>query len=166
MATSTFASKWLTFYFPGTEVPMFDIAKFYEGEDRKDMLVRNERLGTALAQSFLDKDDSRSKLPAHKVVLMKRHGFTTWGSQLEGAVYRAIYTKINASIQAQAMTLRRNFHGPNLGSTSEDGGETLAEALTEEMCRDCEKMNEGTMDKPWKLWVLEVEKSGLYTNNG
>jgi ribulose-5-phosphate 4-epimerase/fuculose-1-phosphate aldolase len=143
----------------GTEVPVFDIAKFYEPDDRQDMLVRNERLGTALAQSFLDRIGTRNSLPAHKVVLMKRHGYTTWGSQIEGAVYQAIYTKTNASIQAQAITLQRNYGSP----ASADAG---AEALTVKMCQDCEKMNEGTMDKPWLLWVREVEKSGLYTNQG
>jgi hypothetical protein len=28
------------------------------------------------------------------------------------------------------------------------------------------KMNEGTQDKPWALWVKEVESTGLYVNKG
>jgi len=71
-------------------------------------------------------------------------------------VYRAIYTKINAAIQSQAAMIRHS----GLQTKFE------FEPLTEEMIQGCITMNEGTQDKPWKLWVAEVEKSPLYTNNG
>jgi hypothetical protein len=74
-------------------------------------------------------------------------------------VYRAIYTKINAGIQSQATILRHSFSQISGLQTKFE-----FEPLTEEMRQGCIAMNEGTQDKPWKLWVAEVEKSPLYTN--
>jgi len=148
--------------FLGTDVPVFDIGKMYQARDQQDLLVRNAHLGTGLAENFLKNPNSDATSPDHAVVLMRRHGYTTHGRDIESAVYRAIYTKINAGIQTNATMIRHAFlqAGPSAQSKFE------FEPLTEEMCNGCTKMNEGTQDKPWKLWVAEVEKSPLYINRG
>jgi len=143
----------------GNDVPVFDIGDFYQEGEQQDLLVRNARFGGALASSFLRGTGSSPEAPEHAVVLMRRHGFTTHGGDIETAVYRAIYTKINAAAQTNSLLLRAAF---SQGSTSEAKFEF--EPLTQEMCDGCTKMNEGTQDKPWKLWVAEVERSSLYVN--
>jgi ribulose-5-phosphate 4-epimerase/fuculose-1-phosphate aldolase len=147
----------------GVDVPVFDIGKMYQPGEQQDLLVRNARFGTGLAAAFLKDPESKDEAPApdYAVVLMRRHGYTTHGRDIETAVYRAIYTKINASIQTDATTIRHSF--PQI---SDLGTKFDFEPLTQEMCEGCIKMNEGTQDKPWKLWVAEVEKSPLYINRG
>lgn len=132
----------------------------YQTGEQQDLLVRNARLGTGLAASFSKGKEGRTK-PDYNVVLMRRHGYTTHGSDIESAVYRAIYTKINAAVQTNAAMVRMAF--------SQTGGKAAKhdwEPLSDDMCDGCIKMNEGTQDKPWKLWVAEVEKSSLYINRG
>ncbi|KAK0742743.1 hypothetical protein B0T18DRAFT_467392 [Schizothecium vesticola] len=90
---------------------------------------------------------------------MRRHGYTTHGKDIETAVYRAVYTKVNAGVQTNAMLLR---------SALPPGIEAKFELvpLTGDMCHGCLKMNEGTPGKLWKLWAAEVEKLSLYINRG
>ena len=76
-------------------------------------------------------------------------------------MYRAIYTKINAGVQTNSIMIRSAF--PQVSKTE---AKFDFEPLSQEMCDGCAKMNEGTQDKPWKLWVAEVEKSSLYVNRG
>ena len=150
--------------FLGTDVPVFDIAGVYEDGEQQDMLIRNGRIGTALAQTFSDLSTEVEKepMPDHTVVLMRRHGFTTHGTDIETAVYRSIYTKIDAEALTKAITVRTALSSiKSLGEPTFD-----LEPLTEEMCKGCLKMNEGTQDKPWALWVKEVEATGLYVNKG
>ncbi|KAK4452228.1 Adducin-related protein 2 [Podospora aff. communis PSN243] len=144
--------------FLGLDVPVFDIETVYSAGEQQDLLVRNADLGTALASKFVTKDANASS-PEHSVVLMRRHGYTTHGKDIETAVYRAIYTKVNAGVQTNAMLLRSAM--PSTMKPKFELG-----PLTDEMCRGCIKMNEGTQDKPWKLWAAEVEKSPLYINRG
>ncbi|KAK0702789.1 class II aldolase and Adducin N-terminal domain-containing protein [Lasiosphaeris hirsuta] len=144
--------------FLGNDVPVFDIGTVYNPGEQQDLLVRDSRLGSALAFKFA-KDETEVPSPEHSVVLMRGHGYTTHGKDIETAVYRAIYTKVNAGVQTNAMLLRSA-----LPSTIKAKFEL--EPLTEEMCHGCIKMNEGTQDKPWKLWAAEVEKSALYVNRG
>lgn len=143
---------------------MFDIAPLYKPGDQQDMLVNNVRFGEALASKFVDKaapGSDKDVKPAHNVVLMRRHGYTTHGTDIETAVYRAIYTKINAGVQTSATNIRHNF--PQISKLEQKFD---FEPLTPEQCKGCTIMNEGYQDKPWRLWVQEVEKSHLYTNNG
>jgi ribulose-5-phosphate 4-epimerase/fuculose-1-phosphate aldolase len=58
-----------------------------------DMLIRNNELGKALAQS----------LGNCSCVLMRGHGSTVVGNSIEQVVYRAIYAEVNAKLQAQAL---------------------------------------------------------------
>jgi hypothetical protein len=96
---------------------------------------------------------------------MRRHGYTTHGVDIETAVYRAIYTKINAGVQTNGMAIRSAFT-QSLGPSNMPQETGPFEPLSKEMSEGCLKMNEGTQDKPWRLWVAEVEKLPLYINNG
>lgn len=152
--------------FLGPEVPVFDVGQIYEPGDQQDMLIRNARLGTALAKQFSRNPHREAPSLDHAVVLMKRHGYTTHGADLETAVYRAIYTKVNAGAQTQAMLI-----GSVRGNSSEHPGgyagpSALPKPMSSDMLAGCQVMNEGTQDKPWGLWVAEVERNNLYVNNG
>ena len=67
-------------------VPVFDIRKKF---GVTDMLVSNGEKGVALAQVMGRKD----------VVLMRAHGSVACGPTLQTAVFRAVYTEVNARIQ-------------------------------------------------------------------
>jgi hypothetical protein len=145
------------------KAPVFEIAKCYEPGDQQDMLVRNAHLGTGLAKVFSNTPESKPPSLDHSVVLMRRHGYTTHGPDIETAVYRAIYTKINAAAQTKTAIIRNAF------VTADGGGKdawTGFEPMSQEMLDGCQRMNIGTQDKPWRLWVAEVENSKLYVNEG
>jgi ribulose-5-phosphate 4-epimerase/fuculose-1-phosphate aldolase len=76
--------------FLGSGSTIFDIREDF-GET--DMLIRNNEMGKALAQS----------LGQCTCVLMRGHGSTVVGSSVEQAVYRAIYAEVNAKLQSQAL---------------------------------------------------------------
>ena len=78
--------------FLGASTPIFEIRTV---DPESDLLIRNARLGAALAGS----------LGQHPVVLMRGHGATAVGRHVRQAVYRAIYAEINARLQAAAMQL-------------------------------------------------------------
>jgi ribulose-5-phosphate 4-epimerase/fuculose-1-phosphate aldolase len=86
------------------------------------------------------------------VVLQKRHGYTTHGPDIETAVYRALYTIVNASVQTKATSLANAISAKPIS------------ALSAREAQDCRKMTEATQDKAWRLWVREVETSPLYRN--
>ncbi|KAK4506309.1 hypothetical protein PRZ48_000039 [Zasmidium cellare] len=138
--------------FLGTTVPVWDIAPVYDEDYQQDMLVNNAKLGNSLASSFAPTTTKSDDLE-HNVVLMKRHGYTTWGKDIPTAVYRAIYTLINAGLQTKAAMLQATLHDGPL------------EGLSERHCRDCQKMNEATQDKSWRLWSREVEVNPIYRND-
>jgi HCOMODA/2-hydroxy-3-carboxy-muconic semialdehyde decarboxylase len=110
----------------GSAVPVFDIAK---SAGDTDMLVRNPKLGDALAAS----------IGTHPVALMRGHGSVAVGDGLVEVVFRAVYTEINARLQAEAMKL-----GPvHFLSAGE------AEAAM--------KTNKGIQPRAWELWKKKVE---------
>ena len=78
--------------FIGENVPMFEIRKT-GGET--DMLVRNNQLGHALAESLGD----------HSVALMRGHGAVVVAPSLHIVVGRAYYLNFNARIQTTAMLM-------------------------------------------------------------
>ncbi|KAH8700819.1 class II aldolase and Adducin N-terminal domain-containing protein [Talaromyces proteolyticus] len=148
--------------FLGQHVPIYDITKFYQDGDQQDMLVNTVKFGSELANLFTETNNSLSpnnKSPDHTVVLMKRHGFTTLGKNVPEAVYRALYTKTNAGVQTNAVMLHKAYFGSQAAFDQQDL--PYLNGIESEGCR---KMNEGTQDKPWKLWVREVEASSLYKN--
>lgn len=73
-------------------VPIFDIK---DAAGMTDLLIRDPKLGAALARSIADK-------PA---VLMRGHGATVVGPSLQRLVGRSIFLAMNATLQAQAMAL-------------------------------------------------------------
>ena len=79
--------------FLGQQVPVFDMAIHYG--DCTDLLITDLKMASVMA----------SELGLGSVILMRGHGATIVGSSLPQAVYRAIYTELNARIQLQANTL-------------------------------------------------------------
>ena len=72
--------------------PVFDIRKEH---GLTNLLVTSETIGQSLAAS----------LGRHAVVLMRGHGATIVGTSLKEAVYRAVYTTVNAQLLPVAMQL-------------------------------------------------------------
>jgi HCOMODA/2-hydroxy-3-carboxy-muconic semialdehyde decarboxylase len=108
-------------------VPVFDIRA---AAGTTDMLVRNPALGRALAQS----------LGSHPVALMRGHGAVVVGPDLPHAVFRSVYTEVNARLQAQAMTLGKNVR-----------------YLEPEEARRAEASLDGTLGRPWELWKRKAQ---------
>ena len=106
--------------------PVFDIRT--EREDN-DLLIRDRPLGRALAGS----------LGSCNCVLMRGHGMTVIGESVPEAVFRAIYTEMNARLQLQAAQLE----GP-------------IEFLSDEEGRRSSASNRGTIERPWELWKKEA----------
>lgn len=79
--------------FIGTGTPNFDIRDV--AGDGTDLLITSNDLGKALAKTLGDK----------VVVLMRGHGSTVVAGSLKKAVYRAVYTEVNARTQAEASRL-------------------------------------------------------------
>jgi ribulose-5-phosphate 4-epimerase/fuculose-1-phosphate aldolase len=109
--------------FLGGGVPVFDI-KTASGQ-ATDILVRTPALGRALAQA----------LGGRPVVLMRGHGCTVVADSLPLAVFRSVYTAMNARLQAQAMAL---------------GGPITY--LDDEEARLAEASVGATVARPWELW--------------
>jgi len=103
-------------------VPIFEIR---DTGGMTDMLVRDPALGRALAMSLADKS----------VVLMRGHGNAVVAPTLPLAVYRAIYTEVNARLQVQAIGL---------------GGSVTY--LDPEEGRKTELVTNSTVVRPWELW--------------
>lgn len=102
--------------------PVWDIRKVRE---ENDLLVRDRPLGAALAGA----------LGKCNCVLMRGHGMTVIGASVQEAVFRSIYTEMNARLQIQATQLE----GP-------------IEFLTDEEGRRSTASNAGTLERPWEVW--------------
>ena len=102
--------------------PVWDIRKVRE---ENDVLVRDRPLGQALATA----------LGKCNCVLMRGHGMTVIGESIPEAVFRAIYTEMNARLQLQASQLE----GP-------------IEFLSDEEGRRATVSNRGTIERPWEVW--------------
>ncbi len=103
-------------------VPVFDIRKHF---GITNMLVSNAGIGKALATDLGDKP----------VVLMRGHGSVAVGPSLPLAVFRAVYTEVNAKLQSQAMSIG----GPITYLEAEEGAMA-------------DKVNEQVVGRPWELW--------------
>jgi len=104
-------------------VPVFDIRVAAGGAT--DMLVRDGMLGRALA----------STLGARPVALMRGHGAVVVGASVPFAVFRSVYTEMNAKLQAQAMAL---------------GGPVTY--LDADEAKKAEANVGVTIGRPWELW--------------
>ncbi len=103
-------------------VPIFEIR---DSGGMTDLLVRDPALGHALAKSLAEKP----------VALMRGHGNVVVGPTIALAVYRAIYTEVNARLQMQALGLGGSitYLEPEEGKLAETNIAT-------------------TIARPWELW--------------
>ncbi len=108
--------------FLGTGVPIFEIRD--AGGPATDMLIRNASLGHALAAT----------MGGHSVALMRGHGSVAAAQSIRHVVFRAVYTEVNARVQAEAM---------KLGTPSFLNAEEAAAAT---------RTNDALVDRPWALW--------------
>jgi len=114
--------------FLAQEPPIFDIAdKFGE----TDMLVGNIEKGLALADVMGQKD----------IVMMRAHGSVACGPSLQTAVFRAVYTEVNARIQHMTIALSQgqpiSFLSPKEGQLAD-------------------QVNQGAGLRAWDLWRAQV----------
>jgi ribulose-5-phosphate 4-epimerase/fuculose-1-phosphate aldolase len=155
----------------GQGAPVYDVQESYQPSDHQDLLIRTIQLGADLAAKFsLEvKSEDHSGLPDHPVVLMRRHGFTTCGQTIKEAVFRAVFTTKNAKIQTMSSLIRSSFESlssPSSLSQSTDGLAHPFEPITPLQAKDTEASMSGTVDRPWQLWLKEVENQNLYVNYG
>jgi ribulose-5-phosphate 4-epimerase/fuculose-1-phosphate aldolase len=106
--------------------PVFDIRGVREDND---LLIRDRPLGESLAKS----------LGGCNCVLMRGHGMTVVGESIPEAVFRAIYTEMNAKLQMNAARL----DGPLTFLSDEEGANATAS-------------NRTTIGRPWELWKKKV----------
>ncbi|MDB5990116.1 MAG: class aldolase/adducin family protein [Herbaspirillum sp.] len=108
--------------FIGAKPPVFEIAD--EFGDGTDLLIRSGAMGAALARSLGQAD----------IVLMRGHGSTVVGAGIREAVYRAVYTEVNASTQLQAIQLGEPRY------------------LSEAEAAKTAKTMDSEVQRPWGLW--------------
>jgi ribulose-5-phosphate 4-epimerase/fuculose-1-phosphate aldolase len=113
--------------FLGAGTPIFDIRDF---AGMTDMLIRDNRLGDALAKVLGDKT----------VALMRGHGAVVVGNSIPQAVYRLIYTDMNARLQLDAARL-----GPITFLSSEEAAKSAG-------------MLDGQVPRAWELWKSRIGK--------
>lgn len=111
--------------FLGTGVPVFEIRD--AGGPATDMLITDNELGAALAR----------KLEKSTVVLMRGHGDVVIGDSLKQAVFRAVYTEIDARLAAQALML----------------GQGKAIFLNEQEAANSARTNNTQIDRAWDVWA-------------
>jgi HCOMODA/2-hydroxy-3-carboxy-muconic semialdehyde decarboxylase len=109
-------------------VPVFDIREKFGATD---MLIGNGAKGVALAQSMGKKD----------IALMRAHGSVACGPTLQTAVFRAVYTEVNARVQHWTNALGGG--APMAALDSEEG--LLADAV-----------NQTAGMRAWDLWRSQV----------
>jgi ribulose-5-phosphate 4-epimerase/fuculose-1-phosphate aldolase len=107
-------------------VPVFDIRAV---AGMTNMLISNRELGKALAQALGDKP----------VALMRGHGNVVVAASLPMAVFRAVYTEVNARLQLQAIAIG----GPVTYLSPEEGAKA-------------DMINEQVVSSPWELWKRRV----------
>lgn len=144
--------------FLGTTTPVWDIAKHWCADDKKNFLVSNTRLGASLAEQF--GTDSNAG-PKHAAVLMRGHGFTAQAETVIEAVAKAVYTQTNAAIQTTALITRSSHF--TLGNHTENL--TDATYLDEDEAEGAAELMKVSSTRAWRLWAREVEAAGVYVNS-
>ena len=107
-------------------VPIFEV-RDVDG-DNNNILVLNTKTGTGLAKA----------LGQSSVVLMRGHGMSVVAPTLRMAVFRAIYTQVNAAIELQSMAL---------GTPA---------FLNEKEAFNVNAINEHSL-RAWNFWVAQSE---------
>ena len=110
-------------------VPVFDIRDKF---GVTDMLIRDGAKAVALAASMGERD----------IVLMRAHGSVACGPTLQTAVFRAVYTEVNARVQHWTTALA--------------GGAPMA-ALDAEEGRLADRVNQTAGMRAWELWRSQVK---------
>jgi HCOMODA/2-hydroxy-3-carboxy-muconic semialdehyde decarboxylase len=110
--------------FLGAGVPVFEIRE--AGGHATDMLIRTPALGAALAH----------QLGTSAVMLMRGHGNVVVGDSVKQVVFRAIYTEINAKLEAEALRL----------------GQGQVNFLTAEEAAKATETNNAVLGRAWELW--------------
>ncbi len=110
------------------EPPIFDISEKFGDTD---MLVGDIPKGVELAQVMGPRD----------VVMMRAHGSVACGPTLQTAVFRAVYTEVNARIQHMSLALAQ---GQPIAALSAKEGELADE------------VNQGAGLRAWDLWRTQV----------
>ena len=114
--------------FLGPATPIFEIRE--AGGPATDMLIRDRKLGAALART----------LGTAPFALMRGHGSVAVGATLKQVVFRAIYAEVNARLQSEALRL---------------GTITF---LNDAEAANAARTNDGVIDRPWGLWKARVKK--------
>jgi HCOMODA/2-hydroxy-3-carboxy-muconic semialdehyde decarboxylase len=114
--------------FLGVGVPVFEIREV--GGPATDLLIRSSELGAALARNIGNS----------AVVLMRGHGDVVIGSSVRQVVFRAVYTEVNARLQAEALRL--------------GGGEV--EFLNQQEAAKATATNDAVLSRPWELWKRQA----------
>ncbi len=109
-------------------VPVFDIREKFGATD---MLVGNGSKGEALAQTMGPKN----------IVLMRAHGSVACGASLQVAVFRAVYTEVNARVQHWTQALAQ--------------GQDV-EGLDPEEGRLADEVNQTAGMRAWDLWRTQI----------
>jgi HCOMODA/2-hydroxy-3-carboxy-muconic semialdehyde decarboxylase len=118
--------------FLGFSTPVWDIRDTV-GENN-DMLVRNAKLGKALAES----------LGAVDFALMRGHGSVTVAKSLKLVVARAIWAEMNAKLQTEAMRIAALV------------GDGEVNYLTPGEAAGSMTINETVVDRPWDFWKAKA----------
>lgn len=114
--------------FLGVGVPVFEIRD--AGGPATDMLIGNPTLGAALAKT----------IGSAPVALMRGHGNVVVGRSIKEAVFRAIYTEVNARLASEALRL----------------GEGQVVFLNEEEAKAAAETNSAQIGRPWELWKAKA----------
>jgi HCOMODA/2-hydroxy-3-carboxy-muconic semialdehyde decarboxylase len=109
-------------------VPVFDIREKFGATD---LLVSDHAKGAALTEIMGRQD----------IVLMRAHGSVACGASLETAVFRAVYTEVNARIQHWTTAL--------------GDGAPIA-ALEADEAKLADAVNQGAGVRAWHLWRTMV----------
>jgi HCOMODA/2-hydroxy-3-carboxy-muconic semialdehyde decarboxylase len=109
-------------------VPLFEIRD--AGGPNTDMLIRDRKLGAALARS----------LGVASYALMRGHGSVAVGVSIVQVVCRAVYAEMNARLQMDAMRL----------------GEITF--LNDTEAANADAANFGNLERPWSVWLRNLRK--------
>jgi len=108
--------------------PVFDIREKFGATD---MLVSNAAKAAALA----------AVMARHDIALMRAHGSVACGPTLQTAVFRAVYTEVNARVQHWTAAL---------------GGGAAMAALDADEGRLADVVNQTAGMRAWDLWRTQV----------
>jgi len=116
--------------FLGSATPIFEIRD--AGGPATDMLIRDRKLGAALART----------LGNAPFALMRGHGSVAVGGSLKQVVYRAIYAEVNARLQSEALRLGTITY------------------LNDAEAANASRTNDSVIDRPWGLWKKRAKEIG------